>query len=291
MVKNPSSEDIPKLKKLWQSAFGENETVLDVFFRNVYRPRNTLIISENGIPISALYLLPCEWVRNEKEPFSGLYVYAVATDENHRGQGLAGRLLREVNRIAALRNLDFLFLVPSSPSLFEFYKRHGYTESVPTFTTTVSRDLLENLPPSPQKVQLGGSISYKECRQAAFSSLPAYISYPENHMLFSTYLYRQYGRKTITQKSGVNTAFAILEPQSETKQVFVKEIAQNGIPFENITDSCLSAFPDAKEFVFYHPKKHFPLPLVEEEQPLALFRYLKEALRNEVHPYVSTVLD
>lgn len=290
-IETPDFNDLPKLKKLWIDAFDESETVLNIFFRNVFHPKNTLMIADKGTPVSALYLLPCQWVRPGKPSFSGLYVYAVATDPAYRGKGLASALLKGADRVALLRKLDFLFLVPGSASLFSFYERHGYTEMISTFTTTVSREALEIAAKDAIPCQSGGAISYADCRTSAFDNLPAFISYPENHLLFSSFLYRQYGRKTITQKNSQHEGFAILEPQQGGSEVFVKELAIAGLPFANMAEACLQAYPAGKDFVFYHPKGDFFLDFPETEKPLALFRYLKEELRGETHPFVSTVLD
>lgn len=289
-VKNPAFKDIPALKKIWVEAFGESETVLNVFFRNVYHPKNTLVIADQGTPVSMLYLLPCKWESFGESPFSGLYVYAVGTLPAYRGRGFAGALLKDAEQVAKRRNLDFLFLVPSGPSLFPFYEKQGYTEPVNAFSTTLSRSQLEaHSKSSVSPLKTGGSISYMDCRKAAFSELPAYIAYPESHLLFSSFLSRQYGRKILTFQEGQNTAFALLEPTSDGKTI-VKEIAQKGIPFGPIAEVCLAAFPESSEFIFLHPKNQFPLGK-EEENPFSLFHFLREELYGQPDPYVSIVLD
>ena len=58
----------------------------------------------------------------------------VATRASRRGERLAGRLLEDTHAHLAARGYAGAILVPSEPSLFDFYARFGYTPCAPMQT-------------------------------------------------------------------------------------------------------------------------------------------------------------
>ena len=112
---------IAELRKLWQEAFGDPEEALDNFFATGYSPRRFHCISENNIPVSALYWFDCEYAGQKLA-----YIYAVATLQSHRGQGLAKRLMAETHEILKEKGYLGAILVPGETDLFAFYEKLGY---------------------------------------------------------------------------------------------------------------------------------------------------------------------
>ncbi len=117
----PSAEHIPALRALFGEAFGDGDEFLDFFFGRIFSPDNAHCVFVDGRIAAALYFFPCEY--RDK---AIAYVYAVATDKGYRGQGLATLLLNSAH--ARLDTLGYhgTLLVPSEPSLFDFYARIGY---------------------------------------------------------------------------------------------------------------------------------------------------------------------
>ncbi len=120
-IKNPTSTQIPALRRLWQQAFGDDDSFLGYFFSTAFSPDRCLCIPAEDAVAAALYWLDCS-CRGEKLA----YLYAVATDENHRGKGLCHALMAETHE--TLKNLGYAgaVLVPGSESLFRFYENMGY---------------------------------------------------------------------------------------------------------------------------------------------------------------------
>ena len=109
---------------LYQIAFpGEPEAFTTALFDRFY-PECIRTVCENGKPISMLFALPYPLVTADGVR-EARYLYAVATHPDHRGKGLAARLLRE----EAARYP--VFLRPMTPSLFDFYKKIGFTPISP----------------------------------------------------------------------------------------------------------------------------------------------------------------
>ena len=112
---------IAELRRLWQQAFGDPDAVLDAFFATGFSEDRCHYLTENGVPASALYWFDCE-LNGEKLA----YLYAVTTDEKHRGRGLARRLLEQTHRILKNQGYAGAILVPGSRELFAMYEKLGY---------------------------------------------------------------------------------------------------------------------------------------------------------------------
>ena len=86
-------------------------------------------IAENGAIVSALYWFDCE-LEGQKLA----YIYAVATDEAHRGKGLARRLMTQTHALLKEQGYAGAILVPAGQVLFGMYEKMGYRT-----VTTVSK--------------------------------------------------------------------------------------------------------------------------------------------------------
>lgn len=109
------------LRRLWQEAFGDSEEALDSFFATGFSPDRYHCISEDGIPVSALYWFDCSLDGHRLA-----YLYAVATLKSHRGKGLAHRLMRETHEILKKQSYAGAVLVPGTADLSAFYEKLGY---------------------------------------------------------------------------------------------------------------------------------------------------------------------
>ena len=78
-----NTDVICQLKSLWQLVFQEPMEAIDTFFATGFSPNRCRYLTQDDIPISALYWLDCEY-----EGGKLAYIYAVATHPNHRGKGL-----------------------------------------------------------------------------------------------------------------------------------------------------------------------------------------------------------
>lgn len=112
---------IAKLRVLWQEAFGDSEETLDAFFTTGFSSDRCHYLTENGELVSALYWLDCSL-----EGKKLAYLYAVATKKDHRGRGLARRLMAETHEILRQKGYAGVILVPGEKNLFSYYEKLGY---------------------------------------------------------------------------------------------------------------------------------------------------------------------
>lgn len=117
----PKDEQISGLRSLWKEAFGDTEQFLDSFFSTGFSKDRCRCICENAQPVAALYWFDCGWGDKRLA-----YLYAVATAQSHRGQGLCHKIMDDTRALLQQQGYDGLVLVPAQPSLFSFYKKMGY---------------------------------------------------------------------------------------------------------------------------------------------------------------------
>ena len=121
-IDRPRAQDIPALRRLWKQAFGDTDEFLDSFFRLGFDPRRCRCVFADGNPVAAHYWFDCTCDRRRLA-----YLYAVATEEAHRGQGLCRALMTHTHDMLRRDGYSTTVLVPGSPELFRFYQKLGYT--------------------------------------------------------------------------------------------------------------------------------------------------------------------
>lgn len=114
-------EDIPRLRRLWQDAFGDEDAYLDIFFSAAYAPERSLVLERDGNIAGGAYWMNCAWKDRKLA-----YVYAVAIDPGLQNQGLGTRLMEAIHRHLAAGGYDAVLLVPGSEELRRYYRRFGY---------------------------------------------------------------------------------------------------------------------------------------------------------------------
>lgn len=120
-IRNAKIEDIESLKKLWTECFPKDIEYSKFFFEKIFRLECARVCEVEGEVAAMLHSFP-RTVCAGKESLSAKYIYGVGTSKAFRGHGIAGRLLE-----SEAKECDVLLLIPQSESLFEFYKRYGFT--------------------------------------------------------------------------------------------------------------------------------------------------------------------
>lgn len=113
--------DTAALRRIWKQAFGDTDEMLDTFFSTGFSKDRCHYLCENSVPVSALYWFDCTLDGQRLA-----YLYAVATEETHRNQGLARRLMEQTHSILQKKGYAGAILVPGSKELFSLYEKLGY---------------------------------------------------------------------------------------------------------------------------------------------------------------------
>lgn len=117
----PASSQIPELKALWQTSFGDERAFVEAFFSTAFSPRRCRCVTVEGILAAALYWFDCH---HQEETCA--YIYAVATDPAFRGRGLCAALMADTHKHLTENGYAGAILVPGNKNLFSFYEKQGY---------------------------------------------------------------------------------------------------------------------------------------------------------------------
>lgn len=136
-IRLADSSQFPQLTLLWQECFGDSEEYIRNFLesRKDYFP---IVWAEKGEILSMLFLLEMEF--REKK---GFYIYALCTKAKHRGKGIAGKLVEFSKSFAKDKGAVFLALIPGEATLFEYYKKMGFTGNIAQNVYFLTREELE----------------------------------------------------------------------------------------------------------------------------------------------------
>ena len=135
IIDAPKNTHILALRALWREAFGDTDAFLDIFFETAFSPARSRALTENGELLAALYWFDCEI---NGAPLA--YLYAIATAKAHRGKGLCTTLMKNTHKHLASRGYAYAVLVPGEASLFDFYRKMGYTAFSPARILTALPD-------------------------------------------------------------------------------------------------------------------------------------------------------
>ena len=151
MIEFATINDKKELSSLWQITFLEDSQVTQNFFQTVFPTVVTPVIRIDGEIASSLFLLPCK-IGN----YTGKCVYCAMTKYAHRGKGYMKQLLDFSYGYCKENNIDFLFLVPAEPSLFDYYEKCGFEK----FGTSRMYVFSENKPEKREKIEFDYEIEF-----------------------------------------------------------------------------------------------------------------------------------
>ncbi len=110
------------MKRLWAECFPNDTEYARFFFDRVFRLRCARVCEVDGEVAAMLHSFPYDFATPDTV-LHAKYIYGVGTARHMRGLGLAGELLEN-----EADGCDFTVIIPQSKSLFDFYKKHGFTE-------------------------------------------------------------------------------------------------------------------------------------------------------------------
>ena len=130
-----------QLAELWSTVFGDGKREVALFFRNTWRPENTLAVCQDGRIVSALHMLPCRMLLSGRT-VQAHYIYAAATLPDFRGRGYMAQLLHLAGEYGQRRGDYASVLLPASASLYDFYHKFGYRTVFGVREVVLSREEL-----------------------------------------------------------------------------------------------------------------------------------------------------
>ncbi|MCD8194146.1 MAG: GNAT family N-acetyltransferase [Tannerellaceae bacterium] len=113
---------------LWKTSFNDPDEFIDLYFTQVYKPENTLVVEEDGRVTAALQMLPYTMTFWGNE-IPVAYIAGACTAPEARNKGLMRELLAVAFAEMERRAIPLTVLIPADDWLFDYYRRAGYTEA------------------------------------------------------------------------------------------------------------------------------------------------------------------
>ena len=112
---------------LMQTVFNDSEEALDIFFSRVYDSAGNYCRCHEGKIVSATQALPYSLLYHGQQA-DAVYLYAVGTLPEHRGQHLISRLFKYMHRGLLCQGKVFSTLLIEREELQEMYEKLGYAQ-------------------------------------------------------------------------------------------------------------------------------------------------------------------
>lgn len=120
-IENPQPRHLPDLRLLWKEAFGDSDAFLDAFFSTGFSSQRCLCLLEEDRPVAVVY-----WFLEHCQGKPVAYLYAIATRQDRRGQGLCRKLLEQTHILLTQAGYAAAILVPATAELAQMYRKMGY---------------------------------------------------------------------------------------------------------------------------------------------------------------------
>ena len=114
-------------RQLMKTVFNDRDEALDIFFNRMYTPAGNYCRCHEGQVVTAAQALPCAVLYHGQQA-SAVYLYAVGTLPQWRGQHLVTRLFRYMHRGLLCQGHVFSTLLIEQESLQQMYEKLGYAQ-------------------------------------------------------------------------------------------------------------------------------------------------------------------
>ena len=114
-------------RQLMKTVFSDRDEALDIFFSNVYSPAGNYCRCEEGQVVSAAQALPYRLLYHGQQA-DAVYLYAVGTLPEFRGQHLISRLFKYMHRGLLCQGRIFSTLLIEQEGLQQMYEKLGYVQ-------------------------------------------------------------------------------------------------------------------------------------------------------------------
>ncbi len=189
MIQFAEKSMVPALKEIWRRCFGDEEGYISLYFDRRFRPEETLVYLNHGLPVGMLAMLPCEIV-TDRGTVASRYVYGVATLPEYQGRGYSSALLEYAHRWMRKHEILVSVLVPAEESLFQFYRKRGYLPTFSVRQVRLSREEILHLAqqgPALQKPLTLEEVTAKEfyaLREEFFSRQGLFVRWDEQALSY-----------------------------------------------------------------------------------------------------------
>ena len=113
MMRIAKIEDEAELREIWKLAFGDEDSFIELHFKNTDWVGRTAVLLEDGRNVSMLTMIPVELIEKDGTKSKASMIYAVATHPDFQKRGYAEKLLEFSNRYLMSVQTEITLLVPA----------------------------------------------------------------------------------------------------------------------------------------------------------------------------------
>lgn len=210
--------DIAALHNIWESAFGEGDSV--DFFQFYFKPELCIVAEREGSPAGAGYLVPFGNLICGGLTVPCAMIYAVAVLPEFRRLGLGESVVRGLIEYGKASGYPAIVLCPSDDSLFRYYSERSVLKD--WFFTTERQ--MTQIRPSANTARLTriSAEEYRSLRENLLAGMP-HIAMDRDAFLFQDILCRHEGGGLFLAATTGGDACAVVERQPGGA-VWVKEL-------------------------------------------------------------------
>lgn len=123
-----TNDDIPDLKNLWKTVFGDDDGVIGFFFTKTVDTDDIYAYKRDGRIVSAFYLIDAPLVIGSHE-IKAKYLYAAATHPDYRNFGIMGDMIKYALNYVRINDYKAVYLYPAEERLYDYYSKFGFIKS------------------------------------------------------------------------------------------------------------------------------------------------------------------
>lgn len=275
-----------ELKALWKSTFGDSDWYIDSFFKKVRSDENTLVYTEGGRVLSALYIIPYGiFIEGKKE--TAAYLYALATQPEFRGRGIMSELINSALDLSRERGYAISALIPADVSLAGFYRKFGFEYFFEQVKITKTRKEAEKLAQNSRPARLyeadAGQIWRAYSRSVFVSHEHIVLSEEQNEFYVDTL--KNDGGEALIVKSGTKEHYALLKFDGGNLLIY-----ETDVDFQTLKPLCAALIEkyDFESVTFCQPVCFGKEETDAYKKPFAMAKKLKEISLKD--PFLNRVL-
>ena len=182
-----NQSDVPNLKSLWKTVFGDSDDVVDFFFDNTVDLNNVYAYKDNGKCVSAFYLIDVP-IKEGRILKKSMYLYAAATLPEYRKKGIMSKMIEYAAARLKLSGFDYLYLYPANNELYTFYEKFGFKS---VFKEKIYSIKAEDLVVYKNVRYFDTSLSYPEMRE--YICAKNYASFNVDFLDFASFCSKKFG--------------------------------------------------------------------------------------------------
>lgn len=212
VIRELTGKDTLSIQNIWKECFTTDMDYINTFIENCF-PYSTswgLFTNNSSNAVAMLSMLPSHSTikdsQGKSKIISGIYVYGVATLNSHRKKGYSQLLMKEVISYAQKNYLDYIILKPAEESLYNFYKKQSFKNTLTCHQFEVEIPSLNNRKEIPQNTPFktipNNQNNHTQNRE---SLVDTNFMWPNNILQYSLLEIRSRGGITRYYPSGINS--------------------------------------------------------------------------------------